>query len=222
VQYGEDVCEKVAQDLGVLPDKRTKELFCVEGPHDVRIMKHLSFILNRKNTTVPILSDDPRIAVIPLGGSTLVEWVQNHYLKNLGLSEIHIYDRGLDSPPKYEQACNDVNARDDGSWATLTRKNEIENYLHPAVIKEVFEFSEDIEIGAEDDVPMMIAKMQHERSDSDKSWDELSDDKKDKKIKRVKQRLSNEAVLKMTEQHIADVDSDNEIEGWFLKVQELL
>jgi putative ATP-dependent endonuclease of the OLD family len=222
VQYGEDVCEKVAQDLGVLPDKRTKVLFCVEGPHDVRIMKHLSVILNRKNTTVPILSDDPRVAVIPLGGNTLVEWVQNRYLKNLGLSEIHVYDRGLDSPPKYERACNDVNARGDGSWATLTRKNEIENYFHPAVIKDVFEFSEDIEIRAEDDVPMMIAKMQHERSDSDKPWDELNDDKKDKKIKRVKQRLSNEAILRMTDQHIADVDSDNEIEGWFLKVQELL
>lgn len=222
VKFGEHICKKVAEDLGVLPDKRVKLLFCVEGPHDVRIMKYLSFILNRKNSSIPFIPDDPRIAIIPLGGSTLVEWVQNHYLKNLDLAEIHVYDRGLEAPPKYESACNEVNNRNDRSWATLTKKNEIENYLHPEAIKDVFELDEQPQFGDNDDVPMIIAKLQHEKSESEKSWDELSEEKKGKKIGRVKQRLSNEVVIKMTDKHLKDVDADSEIEGWFLKIQERL
>ena len=222
IKSGDDVCEKVAADLGVLPDRRTKVLICVEGPHDVRVMKHLSLILNTSNSSIPYIPNDPRIAIIPLGGSTLVEWVQNHYLKNLGLPEIHIYDRGIENPPKYERMCGEVNKRSDRSWAILTKRKEIENYLHPDSIKEVFELSETLQLGDNDDIPMIVAKLQHERSDSDKTWDELGEEKQEKKIKRVKQRLCDEVISKMSEKHLREIGVYGEIKSWFDEISKRL
>lgn len=85
---------------------------------------------------------DPRVAFVVLGGSTLREWVNRRYLKNLGLPEVHIYDRDLpdgNGRYEYQDAADEVNDRDDGSVAFLTEKREMENYLHLDAINEVLE-----------------------------------------------------------------------------------
>lgn len=138
----EDVLARIAQDLGVLPDKRARVIVCVEGPHDIRFLKRIGRLLKAAGGTLPDLDSDPRIAMILLGGSTLQEWVNEHFLRNVGLPEVHIYDRDVLKPGaqyKYQQAANEVNARGDGSKAFLTQKREMENYLHSDAVAEAFQ-----------------------------------------------------------------------------------
>ena len=84
---------------------------------------------------------DPRVALVVLGGSTLKEWVNQHYLKNVGLPEVHIYDRDelKNGKYKYQDDKDAVNARGDGSIGFLTAKREMENYLHIDAISEALQ-----------------------------------------------------------------------------------
>jgi putative ATP-dependent endonuclease of OLD family len=137
----DSVLEEIAQELGVLPDKRARVLVCVEGPTDIQFLRRISKLLRTVTPALPDLENDPRIALILLGGSTLKQWVDEHLLRNLGLPEIHIYDRDVpqrDGSFKYQSAVDTVNARANGSKAVLTTKREIENYLHPDAIAEAF------------------------------------------------------------------------------------
>lgn len=147
----------VSSDLGILPDKRVNVVVCVEGPNDVAFLQHMSALLRTKDNALIDLTNDPRVVVIPIGGSSLVQWVQAHYLRRIGLPEIHIYDRDTDTPPKYEDAVNEVNARQDGSWATLTAKRETENYLHPDAISDGVGVV--VDFGSNDDVPHLLPKL---------------------------------------------------------------
>jgi len=129
---GEDVLAEVVSTLGLIADQRVKALICVEGYTDVVAIKELSRVVHSNDQNLPDLSVDPRFAFIPLGGSALKHWADNHYLKPLGLPEAHIYD--ADTAPK--DSIDLVNARDDRSWAVKTKKYEIECYLHSDAIRE--------------------------------------------------------------------------------------
>jgi putative ATP-dependent endonuclease of OLD family len=72
----------------------------------------LSGALYKANPTIPDLAADERVAFVVMGGSTLVQWVSQYYLKGLGRKELHIYDEDV---PAYEIAQAEVNGRNDGS-----------------------------------------------------------------------------------------------------------
>jgi hypothetical protein len=40
-----------------------------------------------------------------MGGSSLQQWVANHYLRELGLPELHLYDSDV---PKYQEVVDRV------------------------------------------------------------------------------------------------------------------
>jgi putative ATP-dependent endonuclease of OLD family len=212
--------KRVADELGVIPDERVQVFVCVEGPHDISFLKNLSKILNTTNTNIPILRVDPRIVILPLGGSTLKDWVNNEYLKCLGKPEIHIYDRDNDKPSKYQDCCQEVNSRGDGSHAFLTKKREMENYLHPDTIFEVYGFK--VSFGDDDDVPMIIAREVYNRSGATKNWDNLTPEVQKKKISKAKKRLNNEVSSKMTIERIKKQDPKNEIELWLQEISKHL
>lgn len=130
---GDDrLLQVVSEELGVLPNssmlQHVKLLLCVEGIFDVEALGALSRALHKSDTTLPDLQNDTRVAFVPLGGGALKHWVEKRYLKNLNLPEVHIYDNDV---AKYREVIEQVNARNDGSWGVLTKKREIENYLHP-------------------------------------------------------------------------------------------
>ncbi len=137
------VLDEIAAALGVFPGPNVvatsgqsplvKVLVCVEGPNDINLFRHLNRAYREADATAVDLSSDPTVAMIPLGGSTLVEWVTEQYLRGFGVPEVHIYDRDAKTPgdpPQYEDAVNQVNGRPDASWAVLTRKLMAECYLH--------------------------------------------------------------------------------------------
>lgn len=213
VQFGaDDIYKKIANSLGVLPDKRVKVLLFVEGPNDVAFLKGTSKILNGKDSSLPDLGNDNRIVFVPAGGSTLQDWVAAYYLKGLNLPEVHIYDRDDAGTPKYQGAVDEVNNRGNGDFAILTTKREMENYIHPDAIQKIFGVT--VTFNDEDDVPMLVAERVHEESNSPNAWNTLDAEKRGKKESKAKKRLNREAVVAMTLAQLEEIDSMNEIEGW--------
>ncbi|GAB5993535.1 ATP-binding protein [Aeromonas enteropelogenes] len=201
-QENEDVYDYIAKDLGVLPDSRSQVFLCLEGPNDVSFFKGMSKILLRDGVNVPDLENDPRIVLLPLGGSTLKDWVNYHYLRNVGKPEIHIYDRDTHNPPKYQQAHDQVNGRGDGSIAFITTKREAENYLHVNAIKKTFRLEINLEIDDQTDIPNLL--VQHT------PYNESN----------IKKKLNSRAVSNMTLAMLQEVDVHNEVIGWFNAINE--
>lgn len=216
----DDVLHRIATELGVLPDRRVKLLFFLEGPNDIEMIRNLSSILNAHNNSIISLRNDHRIALIPLGGGNLKQWVENHYLKGIGLPEVHIYDRDVENPPKYEAVCQQVNNRKDGSWAVLTQQREIENYLHPEAIKETHDVV--VSFNENDDVPFIVAKAVHEKASDSKPWDEVDEETKKKKIRHTKHRLCYDTAAKMTADLLKISDTVGEVEGWLSRIKAML
>ncbi len=209
-----DILTEITRDLGVLPElNEVKVLVCVEGPSDVLFLLNISEMLHRQDPDFPNLKNDCRIAIFPLGGSTLKEWVNRNYLKGLGKREIHIYDN---DKPEYQQYCDRVNARGDGSWATLTGKRTIENYICPSLINT--EYGININFGDDDDVPALIAEAVHVASGSPIPWHSLDDNHKRDKKSRCKKRISEVIVKNMTYALLAQRDSQRDIERWFTEI----
>ena len=209
IEGDEDVIGLVADQLGVLPDKRVRLLLYVEGPNDVAFLENISVHAGGID-----LRTDPRVAFVLSGGGNLKHWVNRRYLEGLGIPEIHIYDR--DSDGAYQQSVNTVNARGNGDWATLTKKSEIENYLHPDAIKSSLSVS--VVFGDDDDVPMIVARAIHEASESPWRWDVVDDENRAKKAGNAKRRLCADAAAQMTSDHLCDRDPTGEVRGWLARI----
>lgn len=194
----ENVYRLIAKDLGVLPDSRAQVIVCVEGPNDIAFFKNISSVLISEGHLTPDFENDPRIVLLPLGGDTLRDWVNGHYLKNIGKPEVHIYDRDDQNPPKYQPTCDAVNARVDGSIAFITAKRETENYLHPDAIFEAL----NVQVTYTDncDVPTMVGAA---LGVNDRT---------------AKRKLNRIAVKKMTKARLDERDPNGELLGWFNEI----
>lgn len=213
----------IANELGVLPDRRVQVLVFVEGTNDIEFLEGISAMLKPSMADVVDFTSDSRVALVPLGGASLKQWVAKHYLKNLGLPEVHIYDRDDANPPKYQPECDAVNARTNGSWAVITTKRELENYLHADAISEGMN---GIGIAFTDtcDVPLIVAKAVHEASGSPRTWADILGDHKElaDKVSRAKKRLNRDAVAKMTIARFSQSDAAGEVSGWLKQIHAML
>jgi hypothetical protein len=204
VKSGVDVFDEVADALGVVPDNRVKVLLCVEGPSDVTALKCLSRALHHEDASILDLSTSDEVAFVPLGGSTLKQWVANHYLKPLRRPEVHIYDQ---DKPEYAAVVAEVNGRPDRSWARLTRKYEIENYLHKDAINLAFGVEIDVLDHLDDEgqsVAKVFALAHHARHGRGMPMNEDT----------AKKKLAAFAFPRMTAQMIRERDPDGEVEDW--------
>lgn len=207
IASGADVFGEVAGVLGLVPDNRVKALVCVEGYTDVLAFKALGKLAHLNDNSLPDLSSDPRFAFVVLGGSSLKHWVNDHYLKPLGLPEAHIYDADV---PAYADAVARVNARGDGSWAALTSKHEIECYLHPDAIQDAFGFTCNV-VDIPDDqnpgVPRAFALQWH----AVKGFDGVPKDSK------AKERLV-QAFAHMTYDRLEARGAHEEVNDWMTRL----
>ncbi len=212
IDLGDVVFPKIAKTLGVTPDSRVKILFCVEGPTDVDAICCLSNAMKIKYPELPDLRNDERIAFVLMGGSTLKHWVNHNYLKELGKPEFHLYDNDVTT---YQNSIDKVNNREDNSQGQLTQKLEIESYLHSDAIKIGFDI--DIEV--------------HDQHNADgKATPKIFAEAYSKKIglsniirdKNAKKFLAEKAFPNMTAEMIEERDQNNEVKGWFEKINELL
>jgi hypothetical protein len=130
--------------------------------------------------------------------------------------EVHIYDRDSEKNPKYAKQVADVNGRGTRDIAFLTKRREMENYIHPACIQEEYRPDYDVIVEVTDwcDVPAQVAAIVYNASAGPKPWEELETEKREAKISRAKQRLNTGAVVRMTIAQLLEVDRDGEILGW--------
>ena len=148
---------------------------------------------------------DHRFAFVPQGGGTLGQWVSKRYLKDLRRREFHLYDNDVS---KYQQSVDAVNNRGDGSFATLTSKKMMENYLHPEAIFEALGVR--VEVTDDCNVPKLV-------SDATKN----APDHRPIKEEIVKRRLADEAFEKMTLDRLKEADPAGDVKSWLQKLNEM-
>lgn len=200
----EDVCDKISKALGVSVGMLSgvKVILCVEGPTDVIAMSSFCRCLREKYKDIIDIDNDERVVIVPLGGATLKHWVEKRYLRKLNCPEVHIYDRDVE---KYQKSIDEVNARIDGSWGTLTKKYEIENYLHPDAIKDCYGVDVDTD---EDKVPEAFGKAYSVKMKYDKL---MSGTKSKPYLSKVFRNF-------MTLERLEERDPDGEILSWMRRV----
>lgn len=211
IEAGTDVFGPVATTLGLVPDSRVQILLCVEGPTDIAAIKCLSNALHLDDPDLPDLSKDERVAFIPLGGSSLKHWVSEYYLKALGKPEVHIYDSDV---PAYVQSAQSVNGRADGSWAEVTRKYEIESYLHADAIMDAFGVQVEVADHKNVDgnaVPKAFAIVYS----AAKNLDLIKDGT-------AKNYLAERAFPLMTAERLHRRDPDGEVKSWMERIGRML
>ncbi|QVK35028.1 ATP-binding protein [Pseudomonas syringae] len=211
VESGVDVFGQVAEALGVTPDSRVQVLVCVEGPTDVLALKSLSKALHEADSTLPNLASDERLAFVVLGGGTLEHWVNQHYLRILKKREVHIYDGDV---PAYAVSAQQVNDREDGSWAVVTTKHEMESYLHKDAIKQAFGF--DMEISDHPVDGKAVPKVFGEEFVAHAG---VGSPLKDSNAKK---KLAQHAFPCMTASMLDERDPDGEVRGWMRRLGEML
>lgn len=202
-----DVIEKVFEALGILPDihPHVKVVVCVEGPTDVEAIKSFNRCLHEHFPNLVDIEINPEIMIIPLGGSILKHWADYQYLRKLNCKEFHIYDNDV---AKYQETVNTINSRGDGSWAGLTQKREIENYLHQDAIFEGYGVSVETD---SDGVPSRFGAAYALKM----GWKGLNDNN-------AKIKLSSVFRDKMNYRRLSERDPNGEIKGWFDRIEGML
>jgi len=217
VEKGTDeIFEKVSESLGILPSVQKEKIdklkltVCVEGPKDVEFFKRLSKKVD-ENIIID-LEDNQRVILIPLGGSTLKHWVDNHYLRKLDLPEVHIYDGDKEES---KQTAQQVNNRDDGSRGFTTKKREIENYISPGIIEQIFELSDNILIDRTKDNWL-----------SEWNQSDIIPLIKNKGVRlrkgRIKERICTEGIERMRSELFTELEAYEEIKEWFTAMKNIL
>jgi len=208
--------------LGVLPDNNVKLFIGVEGKHDICFLQNISKALRNDGVDISDIEKpelDGELIFFPLGGSNLVLWTSR--LERLNRPEFHLYDRDNTPPqtPKYQQQIDEINARTNCT-ARSTAKKEMENYLHKdAILNAYQEHGITLTIANNfssfDDVPLEVAKLVHDASDSQNTWDQLTDEKQQEKISKAKKILNSFASKYMTQQLLSEIDPDGDLLSWF-------
>lgn len=225
-----DIIEKIVETLGVFPEVQLEDIdkvkvaICLEGKNDIEFIKRINNVVPEFKEIIDLNS--PEVILLPLGGSTLKFWVNNEYLNKLNLAQVHIYDsdKGSTKPHKYKEYIDKIN-EGERCKAFETKCREMENYITPAVLDELDNCNiviSSLEQWESFDVPEAYAKYKHVISESEKTWEELSDDKKKKKISSAKNVINTELVKMITKEKLCQHGLYEEVEGWFKAIRELI
>ncbi len=231
IQQGDDkIFKEIAENLGVLPSLELKNIeqvkiaVCLEGKNDIAFLENI-------NQNIPELKEIIDLSgnsciLLPMGGSSLQYWVNNNYLGKLNLSQVHIYDSdiGSEKPHKYKSYLEEIGERLK-SVGFETQKREMENYIHPDLIKGKYGLEIVVDSSWDTaDIPLKIVEFNHNKSDSDKTWEEAK--KKENKIKektgKVKTQLNSELSKELTKDMLEDLGAWDEVKAWFEKIKKLI
>jgi hypothetical protein len=160
-----------------------------------------------------------------LGGSSLQYWVNLDYLGKLNLNQIHIYDSDIGhshKPHQYKKYIDQINAKGGNNFAWETQKREFENYIHPSLIKTKWNYEFNPSCWDETDIAEEIAKLNLDKSDSTRTWDQLDDEERKKKKSNIKNNLNTDLSKNLTKELLVELNAFDEIKNWFLKIKEFL
>ena len=216
----DDVYQKVVDTLGMIPDKRSQLLLCVEGPTDMASLRTFCHIYRQQHPSLICIETDPRVATVLLGGSTLQSWTAQHLLQHTNIREFHLYDRDMlleNGSYKYATAVSTVLDRKNGDTARLTKRREIENYLHPNAIDRIITplvgHQVKVNFTQDDDVESVVAAAIPDQNGKPR-----------KKLQRrdMKSWLNREVASAMTLDELKEVDADQEVLGWLKDISSMV
>lgn len=216
----DEMLETVTQSLGILPSldlenvQKVKVVVCFEGYTDIEFFKNINQNIQEYKDIIDV--NDDSILMIFLGGSTLEHWVNNRYLEKLNIPEIHIYDSDsnqieLSNRNKYRKFINKINRRPNADYAFETKKAELENYLHPELIKEKYQFETIYHTGNVDWLEVWSNQLNMERYVKDNKTNQ----------EHTKKGIFAELSKKITKTHLEELEAFEEIKEWTKKIKEL-
>jgi len=217
----DDTLLRIKSSLGMFANHNIKVFVGVEGPNDIEYLSGISWRLSQEDPSIVDLKDAEQrgeLVYIPMGGSTLELWTNR--LEGLQVPEVHVLDRDVPppEPAKYQDAADRVNARGDNCRSFITNRREMENYIHFEAINEEFEIQLAENFCSFDDVPVMVAKVVHEGSESTVDWHDLDEKKQGKKESKAKKRLNRGAVSNMTMARLHSTDPEGEVLTWLREI----
>ena len=191
----------------------------VEGRHDIEFLRRISAMLHTHDARLPDLGAMERrgeLIFIPLGGDPRL-WT--YRLAGLGRREFHLYDREtLPETESRQQAADVVNLRPQ-CRAVLTKKRNLENYLHPEAIFEAG--GAKLDYSDRDHVAELIARHCYARLNTQDSWNDLPTRTRRRRRNRVKKWLNTRAVERMTPKRLAEQDPEGEVRCWLATIARL-
>lgn len=202
----ENKLKAIAETLGITA-YLGKLVICLEGENDINFLLNLNQNISDFKEIIDLKKED--IKMIPMGGSSLKNWIDRNYLEGSNITEFHLYDK--DSNQQYKSSIEKVNNRQDNSKGILTSKREMENYIHPSLYEKEFEID--------------CSKI--------KDWDNADVAKivteKTKKIdveikekERIVKQITNCKLTKeLTKKNLIEMNSFEEISNWFKEIKDL-
>lgn len=210
------VLDGVTQSLGVMPnieiakvESNIKLIICLEGYTDVEFLKNISqcFDIDLKN--------HPDILIIPLGGGNLEHWENYKYLDRLSsIPQLHIYDRDV---KKYRKIINKIN-QNKLHKAFQTEFYEIENYIHPSLYSQCYDFSDPfvdmsdsqwLNTWKDMNIPKELsAHLKECYKNGDRNLKEYNE-------KEIKRKFNLELSKELSEDQLKDMGAYDEVNMWF-------
>ena len=215
-----NVMKEIVESLGILPDHNIKAFFGVEGGNDITFLRIISKILCEHDIPeIPDLGcaeDNGQLFFVPFGGSNLGLWVSR--LESFRRPEFYLVDSDKNSDPKVHKLRERENCI---VWVTI--KGELENYIHPEVIKSCCPRYKGNGSCLED-VPELLAQANHEASESNVTRECVKSDTDGlkKKVSKAKKKLNSEIVTKMTPDLLKKIDPEDELIGWLREIGRVL
>lgn len=212
--FDENVADKIVKNLGLLPNIG-KVVICVEGTNDEKFLLNINKDIDELKNIVDLGEkiNSGLVAIIPMRGSNLKDWINRYALKNTNAIEFHLYDRDADQ--KYKDAIEKVNKRKekDGSSGRLTQKREIENYIPKEIIEKDFNIilnNVDVSKWDNEDIPQKILGKCPE--------------KRDKKggVSIIKKILCGSCSKKITKEQLEKLNAWEEVKGWFEQIRDIV
>jgi len=229
VENVEDKIKLIAETLGVLPNinieniQKIKVVVCFEGYTDIEFMKNINTNIDEYSEIIDL--NDESVLLVFLGGSTLQHYINYNYLEKLNVPQIHIYDSDFNQNDtklhfQYQKYIDKINGQANSNFGFMTNKAEIENYIHPEIIKSCYEIDTCFHKEDEDwllnwsgnDLPSYI----NQHADKHNPRIEPISSKR-----MSKKHLSTELSKSLTKEHLVELEAFDEIKSWFEKIAEL-
>lgn len=224
VLEGENAHQEPSAEKSCRPVRRRDHnmplLIFVEGGNDIEFLKGISRILHTSDSSLPDLTEMEhagQLAFIPFGGSAIGTWIDR--LANLGCREFHLYDREVPPTTTFRQEMARIVNRRAPCRAILTRKRNMENYLHPRAI---FDASgTEIDVDDDGDVADSVAESRFLHQRPGFAWSDLSARARRRFRNSVKRWLNISAVERMSLARLVDRGASGEVCGWLKCIAEM-
>jgi len=162
--FSEEIAGKIIENLGLLPEI-SKVVLCVEGKTDELFLRNINQNIEelRKIIDLEECRKNGLLAIIPMNGSNLKDWIERHALKNTNVIEYHLYDRDYGEKYKEQKEQVEIVKSRDGLKANLTKKREIENYVPKEIIEAELGITLDIEDSEWDNADIVKAIKKYDK-----------------------------------------------------------